>query len=552
MVRHLARAALPAVALLAFALPTPAPAQTVLHTIPGTAPNQLFGSAVASAGDVDDDGFGDLLVGASGHDGAGADAGAAFAYSGRTGALLWSWFGQQPGEEFGNDVAGIGDLDGDGHDDVLVGAYRHDGVGANSGRARVFSGADGSELMVLDGTGVDDEFGIGVGSVGDLDGDGLADVAVGAHHDDDNGFNSGSVRVVSATGALLHLFLGDEANDDLGHVLAGLGDINGDDVPDLVVGLHDTPDAGQARVFDGDSGAVLYNFSGSSEHDFYGHAVAGPGDIDGDGVRDILIGASLDDTSATDAGRAWLHSGATGAVLYDWEGDVGGDGFGGAVSGASDWNGDNVLDVAVGIPGADPAGSGSSAARIFSGASGSALYTYNGTSPGLRFDISVADLGDVNGDGRPDLAIGLSYHDMAGADAGLVQVISGALPVWTSLGGGLAGGSGIPALKGTGTLQSGPAGAGTLKLGNAAPLAPALLLVSLFNTPTPFKCGTVVTVPILFQLTLPTNASGTINLGWSSWPGGLSGANVHFQYAVADAGAPCGVAISNAVRGSVP
>ena len=541
--------------LLSWALlvvvPTSASAQTVLHSIPGTAPLQLFGTAVAPAGDVDADGFDDFVVGAAGDDTAGGEAGAAFVYSGRTGALLWSWHGEQPGEELGDAVDGAGDVDGDGHADVIVGAFRHDGVGANSGRVHVFSGADGSELLVLVGTGVDDEFGIGVAGVGDLDGDGRPDVAVGAHHDDDNGFNSGSVRVVSgATGAQLFLFVGDEPQDDLGHVLCGLGDIDGDGVPDILAGLHDTPDPGQARVYSGADGAVLYNFTGSTNDDFYGHAVAGPGDVDRDGVPDMLIGASLDDTAATGAGRAWLRSGASGAIVFDWEGDGADDGFGASVGGAGDWNGDGVLDVVVGIPGADPGGPGSSAARFFSGVDGSPLYTWEGNSPGLRFAIWVAPLGDVNGDSRPDVVMGLPYHDQGGNDAGLVLVLSGALPVWTDLGGGLAGAAGVPALKGTGTLAA--ASAGTLELSGAAPLAPALLLVSLANTPTPFKCGTLVTVPILFQLALPTSAAGQLNLGWGSWPGGLSGASVYFQCAVGDAGAPCGAAISNALRGDVP
>ena len=526
-------------------------AQTVLYTIPGTAPNQMFGTAVAPAGDVDADGYGDFIVGAAGHDGAGIEAGAAFVYSGRTGAQLLSWMGQQPGEELGDAVDAAGDVNGDGHGDVIVGAYRHDGVGLNSGRARVFSGADGSELLVVDGTGVDDEFGIGVAGVGDLDGDSRGDVAVGAHHDDDNGFNSGSVRVVSgATGGQLFLFLGDEMQDDLGHVLTGLGDITGDGVPDLLAGLHDTPDPGQARVYSGASGAVLYNFVGSTSDDFYGHAVAGPGDVTGDGVPDMLIGASLDDTSASNAGRAWLRSGATGAIVFDWEGDAVDDGFGASVSGAGDWNGDGVIDVLVGIPGADPAGPGSSAARFFSGVDGSELETWEGNSPGQRFAICVAPLGDVNGDRRPDVAIGVSYHDIGGTDSGIVLVLSGAEPTWTALGGGLAGAAGVPALKGTGTLAAGSAG--TLKLSGAAPSSPALLLVSLASNPTPFKCGTVVTVPILFQLMLPTNAAGQLNLGWNAWPGGLSGASLYFQFAVGDAGAPCGASISNALRGKVP
>jgi hypothetical protein len=129
-------------------------------------------------------------------------------------------------------------------------------------------------------------------------------------------------------------------------------------------------------------------------------------------------------------------------------------------------------------------------------------------------------------------------------------VISGAEPTWTLLDGGLAGAGGVPSLAGTGTLL--PGSAGTLTLKHAAPSALALLLVSLSNTPTPFKCGTLVTVPVAFQITLATNPAGSIPLAWGNWPGGLPGASLYFQYAIVDAGAVCGVAISNALRADLP
>ena len=121
---------------------------------------------------------------------------------------------------------------------------------------------------------------------------------------------------------------------------------------------------------------------------------------------------------------------------------------------------------------------------------------------------------------------------------------------WTNLGGGLAGVSGIPVLVGSGPLTTGSAG--SLALSSAAPSALCSLFISLASTPTPFKCGTLIPVPIAFQIMLFTNGSGNLNLNWPSWPAGLSGASVYFQYAIADGAAVCSTSISNAVRGDVP
>ena len=129
-------------------------------------------------------------------------------------------------------------------------------------------------------------------------------------------------------------------------------------------------------------------------------------------------------------------------------------------------------------------------------------------------------------------------------------VVNAAGDPWTDLGGGLAGVSGIPLLVGTGPLTTGSAG--SLALSGAAPSAICSLFISLASTPAPFKCGTLVPVPIAFQFMLFTNGSGNLNLAWPSWPNGLSGASVYFQHAIADGAAICGVSISNAVRGDVP
>jgi hypothetical protein len=121
---------------------------------------------------------------------------------------------------------------------------------------------------------------------------------------------------------------------------------------------------------------------------------------------------------------------------------------------------------------------------------------------------------------------------------------------WTDLGSGLAGVVGVPTLTGTGTLNAGSPGA--LTLANSASSAVCALFVSIASAPAPFKCGTLVPVPVAIQLTLVTNGSGGLPLAWGSWPSGLSGASLYFQYAIADVAAVCGTSLSNAIKGDVP
>jgi hypothetical protein len=128
--------------------------------------------------------------------------------------------------------------------------------------------------------------------------------------------------------------------------------------------------------------------------------------------------------------------------------------------------------------------------------------------------------------------------------------ITGSASQWTDFGQGLAGAVGIPSLVGTGELTAGSAG--TLVLTNAAPLAPAIVFMSLSSTPSNFKCGTLVPVPAALQLLSTTSGAGSIPFSWASWPGGLFGVSLWFQYAIADAAAACGVSISNALRADVP
>jgi hypothetical protein len=197
-----------------------------------------------------------VLVGAPLFDAAGANAGRAWVVSGETGAVLWSRDGDAAGDRFGGSVDGGADLSGDGRPDFVVGAYGADTAGAESGALTAFSGASGASLFSLPGPKSGALFGSAVTIGGDRNGDGRADPAAGAH-----GFSAGvgSTRTVSGLQgfALLHT-QGVSVGSFHGAALAGVGDTDGDGLADLVVGSfgHDGG-RGRIQLYRGVSGDLL-------------------------------------------------------------------------------------------------------------------------------------------------------------------------------------------------------------------------------------------------------------------------------------------------------
>jgi hypothetical protein len=319
----------------------------------GGAAGGWFGQSVDGAGDVDGDGADDVIVGAP----LGTPPeGSAHVVSGRTGAYLWSWTGDAPGDRFGYAVCGAGDVDADGVPDLAVGAPLADGGGTFAGRVRVFSGADGAVLHTFDGAAWD-QLGFSLGAVGDLDGDGRDDLAVGAPLADGTAFNSGSAYVFSgASGAALYVLHGAAAGDRLGSVVRGAGDVNADGTPDLVVGIPAADvaaiDSGAVEVRSGVDGALLLAVSGTKAGEFL-EVGAGAGDVDRDGYADVLVGSPAADGTGPESGLARLVSGRTGLELRTFSGRATRDWFGAAVAAAGDTDGDGRPDLVIGAPGHD-------------------------------------------------------------------------------------------------------------------------------------------------------------------------------------------------------
>ncbi len=399
------------------------------YTVDGIATDDHFGVAVGAAGDINSDGTADFIVGAYKSDVSGFDSGQAQVFSGADGALIYTFNGDSSEDYFGRAVAGAGDVDNDGIDDFVVGAYGDDDNGAQSGSARVFSGADGSVLYTFYGDNAGDLFGYAVSSAGDVNNDNYDDIVVGAYEDDNNGDRSGSVRVFSGQdGSVLYTFNGDSTLDRLGFSVSDAGDVNGDGYGDVVAGApfddNNWASSGSAKIFSGIDGNVLYVFNGDGPNDLFGHAVSGAGDVNNDGFDDVIIGAYGDDNSGTDTGSARVISGWDGTTLFTIDGERDYARLGFAVGEAGDINNDGYDDVIVGADKNDITGFNAGAARIYSGLDGGFLYTFYGEGAEDHFAYSVSMLPVVIQYGTPSAVVGAWGDDNNGDTSGSVRVVS--------------------------------------------------------------------------------------------------------------------------------
>jgi len=337
-----------------------------LYTFTGEAAHERFGCSVSGAGDVNNDGHADLIVGATE---AFFTFGRAYVYSGQTGGLLWTFTGEAGFDFFGCSVSGAGDVDGDECDDLIVGAHGNDAGGSDAGRAYVYSGQTGDTIWTFDGEAVLDRFAYSVSGSGDVNDDGHADLIVGAHTA--GGSDAGRAYVYSGqTGNLIYTFTGEVAEDQFGHSVSGAGDVDADGYNDMIIGAHlndaGGDAAGRAYVYSGQSGGLLWAFTGEAAHDLLGYSVSGAGDVDADGYADLIVGAHYDDAGGNNAGRSFVYSGRTGGLLCTFTGEAAGDRFGYSVSGAGDVNNDGYYDLIVGARFNDGGGTDAGRAYIYS------------------------------------------------------------------------------------------------------------------------------------------------------------------------------------------
>lgn len=346
---------------------------SILHTFFGTHAGSAFGFAVDFAGDVDGDGFGDVIVGAPFHQAANEVLnGRAFVYSGQTGSLLFEIGGGGFFYNTGYAVAGAGDLDGDGLHDVLIGSPGAD-IGAQAtGNVTAYSGLTGAPLYPIHGISGGDLLGSSLASLGDLDGDNYCDFAIGVRGTDINGNGSGSVTVYSGRlGMELYTRDGSVAGQGMGFSLAHAGDVDNDGHMDWISGSPQDGrggnQAGSTQVYSGLSGVLLFEFIGQEDFERMGEGVSTAGDLDGDGLSDFLVGAPGDTTMGVNAGRLNVHAGSDGSTLCTTYGAMPSDRLGMGVGPAGDFNGDNIPDVLLGIPGDDVAGTNAGAFLVLAG-----------------------------------------------------------------------------------------------------------------------------------------------------------------------------------------
>lgn len=399
---------------------------------------------VACAGDINGDGFSDMIFSIPKHStdpisssGDGSDPRVRIVHGGGLGlyyhtqAQTTPWRIDpftEPDGHAGWSVANAGDVDGDGFSDVLVGIPDADG---GQGHVHLYlgtpTGPGALPSAVLQGSMGGERFGACVATAGDVNGDGYADVAIGAP--------GGNGRVVIHLGGPGGLdltpatVLTGAAGSGFGAAVSTAGDVNADGFADLIVGL---PDAGAVHVYHGSptglETAPALIIPGPQSGSGFGTAVATAGDVNGDGFSDIIIGAPYYSNGHAGEGAAYVYQGSLDGIVatpaWQFEPNMDGIRFGISVAGLGDTNGDGYSDVAIGADQYSPNG------RIYvfrggpTGLAATAANTLNlnGMGEVARLGSSVAEAGDLDGNGLADLVAGAPNAFNGQVDEGRVVV----------------------------------------------------------------------------------------------------------------------------------
>jgi len=358
------------------------------------------GRSVSIAGDVNGDGFDDILIGAPSNDDGGTAAGQVYLLFGK--ASGWSmdtdlryadasFWGESSNDHAGVSVSGAGDVNGDGYDDILIGADGNDEGGTGTGQTYLILGrrygwSMDTPLYSVNasfwGEGLIDGSGECVSGAGDVNKDGFDDILIAAKHNDEGGENAGQTYLIlgkpndwskdTDLGNADASFWGEQGFDYSGRSVASAGDVNGDGFNDLLIGAYANDEGGQSAgqtylIFGKTSDWSMdtnlslsdASFIGEDDEDWSGYSVSGAGDINGDGYDDILIGAVDDSDGGVFSGQTYLiygkgsgwsmNRGLHSADASFWGMD-GGDCIGHSVAGAGDVNNDGIFDIIISGP----------------------------------------------------------------------------------------------------------------------------------------------------------------------------------------------------------
>jgi len=414
-----------------------------------------FGYSVSTAGDVNGDGYDDVIVGAPHYYNSQMSEGAVAVYYGSVSGLSlapdWGDESNLEGAHFGWSVGTAGDVNGDGFSDVIVGAPYYSNGQTEEGAVAVYYGSASGLSLIPNWVDESDdeciEFGYSVGTAGDVNGDGYDDVIVGARYYTYGQAQEGAAAVYhgSASGLSFDPDWGAESNvvgAGFGESVGTAGDVNGDGYADVIVGApyynHGEDGEGAVAVYHGSASGLSLtpNWGDESNLEYanFGESVGTAGDVNGDGFSDIIVGASWYTNGQDQEGAVVVYHGSAAglALLPNWldESDQADAHFGWSVGTAGDVNGDGFSDVIVGAYGYDHGQTDEGAAVVYHGsAAGLSLVPNWGDEVDqvdAHFGSSVGTAGDVNGDGYADVIVGAHDYDHGQNDEGAAFVYHGA------------------------------------------------------------------------------------------------------------------------------
>ncbi|MFC1749703.1 beta strand repeat-containing protein [Pseudomonadota bacterium] len=402
-----------------------------------------MGRSVAFA-DVNGDGNPDLIVGAPGHT---SNTGKMFVYHG-TGSSYSSSFDQSVSGEatnnyFGHSVANAGDLNNDGYEDVIVGAY---GYGTNKGAVYIYRGSSGGLITTPDktiyGAVSGDYFGYSVDGNANVNSDDYDDVIVGAYGDTSSQGKAHVYHGASSIGAMAEDWskVGSSAGESFGYTVAFVGNADGSNGADAIIGAptynNGNVDEGRAYLFVSTGGSgldttALWTKESDVDSARFGEVVSSAGDIDNDGRDDVVVGAPNYNNGHADEGAVYAYHGnastgldASHSILI--ESDQAGALLGSALAKAGDSNGDGYGDVLVGAPSFNSLYSNEGVVYIYPGSSGTlsstAIVSQTPNQADANFGVAVAGSIDFDNNGVPDYAVGANLFDNPDADEGRVFV----------------------------------------------------------------------------------------------------------------------------------